>query len=423
MYHSVRGMRDILPAEAVRWNYIAEQCASVFALYGYLPIHTPVIEETALFERSIGAGTDIVDKEMFTFADRKGRSLTLRPEGTAGIVRAVIEHRLVGQNETGRFYYQGPMYRYERPQKGRQREFHQIGAELIGADEPFADWEIMAVALDMLKRLEISAYTLSVNSVGCAQCRPSFVREFTGYLRHKRTDLCEDCQRRFTVNPLRILDCKTVHDAAYVRKGPRISDFLCGPCNDHFLSVKQLLDFSRTPFLEDPFQVRGLDYYTGTTFEIKAEALGAQDAVAAGGRYNELIGELGGAQIPAVGFAAGVERLAACIDEKYFKKREYGSRVYLAILGEESLPYGISIAQRLRSKEVGLLMESPRRSLKAHLRRANTLGCERVLIVGSREMEGRQVIVRNMASQKQDVVEQDELEGYLGGNSAKGCKP
>ena len=418
-YKSIRGTRDILPEEVKKWQYLEKVAREIFQKYGYEEVRTPIFEVTELFQRSIGEDTDIVIKEMYTFLDKKGRSLTLRPEGTAGIIRAVIENNLYRQKRIARLYYLGPMYRYERPQKGRQREFYQIGAELIGPDNPASDIEIITLTLELFHVLGLKNLVLYLNSVGCPRCRAKYRESLKDYFKNKIKMMCTDCQRRYSLNPMRILDCKEKEDRAYIEKSPKISDYLCQDCQEQFEKVKEYLHFLKIDYSLDPYMVRGLDYYTKAAFEIKYEGLGAQDTLAAGGRYDRLVRDLGGPDLPAVGFALGVERVLEVIDrEKISLPSGTPTDVYVVTLGEEALKESIKLIRELRRENLKVLNDFNPTSLKAQLRQADKWKAKFALIIGEEELSGKRAIVRNMNTGRQEIVPFSELKEYLLRNSS-----
>ena len=413
-YESIRGTRDILPEEAKKWQYLERVARDIFQKYGYEEVRTPIFEVTELFQRSIGEDTDIVTKEMYTFLDKKGRSLTLRPEGTAGIIRAVIENNLYRQKRIARLYYLGPMYRYERPQKGRQREFYQIGAELIGPDNPASDVEIITMVQDLFHVLGLKNLILYLNSVGCPRCRAEYRESLKDYFKDKIKTMCTDCQRRYPLNPMRILDCKEKEDRIYIEKSPKISDYLCPECREQFEKVKEYLNFLKIDYSLDPYMVRGLDYYTKAAFEIKYEGLGAQDTLAAGGRYDRLVRDLGGPDLPAVGFALGVERVLEAVDREKISLPSSGQTdVYVAALGEEALKESIKLMRELRQENLKVLNDFNPTSLKAQLRQADKWRAKFALIIGQEELSEKRAIVRNMKTGGQEIVPFSELKKYL----------
>ena len=302
----IRGFKDILPGEVEKWQYVESEARRVFGLFGFLELRIPVLERTELFARSIGEATDIVGKEMYTFPDRDGDSLTLRPEATTSIMRAYLENGLNVKEPVGKYYFIGPMFRYERPQKGRYRQFHQIDAEILGVEEPRADAEILVMLMRFLSGLALKNLNLQINSLGDTACRGPYRGEIQKFLRSKSEALCEDCQRRLDTNPLRVFDCKKEGCQAQLAGAPVVLDFLCADCRRHFEQVKGLLDELRLPYAVNPRMVRGLDYYTRTAFEVVAGDLGAQNAVCGGGRYDGLAEEIVGPSVPAIGFAIGV---------------------------------------------------------------------------------------------------------------------
>jgi len=413
-YKHIRGTRDILPQEVKKWQYLEGVAREIFKKYGYEEVRTPIFELTELFQRSIGEDTDIVSKEMYTFTDRKGRSLTLRPEGTAGVIRAIIENNLYRQRRITRLYYMGPMYRYERPQEGRQREFYQIGAELVGPDSPWSDIEIITLVWDFFSSLRLKKLVLYLNSVGCQRCRPNYRESLKKYFEDKIGMMCLDCQRRFSLNPMRILDCKEERDRTYIKNSPKITDYLCQECQEQFERVKGYLEFLKIAYSLDPYMVRGLDYYTKVAFEIKYEGLGAQDTLAAGGRYDRLVQDLGGPDLPAVGFALGMERVLVALErEKISLAADVRSDVYVAVVGEEALRESIKLVRELRNENLRVLNDFNSLSLKAQLRQADRLKVKFALIIGQEEISKRKAILRNMKTGAQELVPFSEVKSFL----------
>jgi len=413
-YESIRGTRDILPPEVRKWQYLEKTAREIFQKYGYEEIRTPIFEVTELFQRSIGEDTDIVTKEMYTFLDKKGRNLCLRPEGTAGVIRAVIENNLYRQSRLVRLYYLGPMFRYERPQKGRQREFYQIGAELIGGDSPTSDIEIITLVWEFFDALGLRNLALYLNSVGCLRCRIGYRESLKEYFKDKIKMMCADCQRRYSLNPMRILDCKEEEDRRQIKKAPKISDYLCQECREQLEKVKDYLDFLGIHYSLDPYMVRGLDYYTKATFEVKYGGLGAQDTLAAGGRYDRLVHDLGGPDLPAVGFALGVERVLEAIKKEEISLPSPGQLdVYVAALGEAALRESLKIIRELRHENLKVLNDFDPGSLKAQLRQADKLKARFALIIGPEELSRKTAIVRNMNTGGQEIVPFSELKDHL----------
>ena len=393
MIKGIRGMRDILPPDTARWQWVESVAREVFDLYGYREIRLPLLERTELFARSIGEETDIVAKEMYTFADRKGESLTLRPEATASVLRAVLENRLDKGAGVKKLYTMGPMFRYERPQKGRFRQFYQINCEAFGGEAPELDVEVILLLLTILKRLLLGDMRLLINSLGCPECQVKFKAALGLFLINKE-DLCDDCRRRRTTNPLRVLDCKSANCQVILRGAPVMRDYLCADCAAHHARVLELLDRFNVAYKEQPRLVRGLDYYTRTAFEVVAVGLGAQDAVAGGGRYNGLARELGGPDIPAIGFAIGEDRLLEVMPSNL--GQDMRPRVFVAALGEPARERAFTLVQDLRRKDLAAEMDFEGRSLKAQMTLADRLGATFVVILGERELASGVAQVRPM---------------------------
>lgn len=398
---AVRGMKDILPPESDRWQWVETQAREVFALYGYREMRLPLLERTELFARSIGADTDIVAKEMYTFIDRHGDSLTLRPEATAQVVRAFLENRLEKGAGVKKYFLIGPMFRYERPQKGRYRQFHQINCEALGSDAPELDAEVILMLWDLLRRLGLGALTLLINSLGCPECQVDFKARLKIFL-FSREGWCDDCLRRREVNPLRVLDCKSKTCQELLKTAPVLKDCLCEACDRHYSRVLGLLTRFGVVFEEQPRLVRGLDYYTRTAFEVTAANLGAQDAVAGGGRYNGLTRELGGPDLPGLGFAIGEDRLMEILPSEAHRNARGG--VFLAALGPAAQERGLVLLQELRGGGLAAEMDFDGRSLKAQLSQADRLGARWVVILGDRELAAGESVVRDMRTGSQESV-------------------
>ena len=398
----IRGFKDILPGEVEKWQFVESEARRVFGLFGFLELRIPILERTELFARSIGEATDIVGKEMYTFPDRDGDSLTLRPEATTSIMRAYLEHGLNVKEPVGKYYFIGPMFRYERPQKGRYRQFHQIDAEILGVQEPQADAEILVMLMRFLGGLALKNLNLQINSLGDPACRGPYRDEIQKFLRGKSERLCEDCQRRVETNPLRVFDCKKEECQAQLADAPVVVDFLCPDCRQHFKQVKDLLDELRLPYAVNPRMVRGLDYYTRTAFEVVAGNLGAQNAVCGGGRYDGLAEQIGGPSIPAIGFAIGFDRLVMLLpEEKNFLRY---ADVFLAALGEDAQRKGFTLAQELRDAGVWVEIDYEGKSLKSQMRKADRLKTPWVVILGEEELKKNRVILRDMATKAQEEV-------------------
>jgi len=407
---AIRGMRDLLPPETGRWQGVETIAREVFSLYGYREMRLPCLERTELFARSIGQDTDIVAKEMYTFTDRHGESLTLRPEATAQVVRAVLENRLEKGGGVKKFYTLGPMFRYERPQKGRYRQFHQINCEALGLDSPDLDAEVILMLLDMLRRFGLVQLRLLINTLGCPDCQPEFKERLRTFLL-EHEGWCEDCLRRRVTNPLRVLDCKSQRCQELLKAAPVMRDCLCEVCRGHYARVIGLLERFRVNFEEQPRLVRGLDYYTRTAFEVTAVGLGSQDAVAGGGRYNGLARELGGPDLPAIGFAIGEDRLLEVLPAEAGEIQE--DKVFLAALGAEARDQALGLLQALREKGLAAEMDFEDRSLKAQLTLADRLGAAFAVILGERELETGEALVRRMATGFQELVPLDDLVASL----------
>jgi histidyl-tRNA synthetase len=400
---AVKGTRDILPDEVSAWHRVEAAARDLFARYGYREIRTPIFEETELFARGIGAETDIVAKEMYTFDDRDGSSLTLRPEATAGIVRAVIEHNLMNTDPALKVYALGPMFRRERPQKGRYRQFHQVDVEAFGIAQPSIDVEIVEVSLAYLEACGLAGWQLVLNSVGDAKCRPAYVETLRAALRENVSRLCADCQRRTETNPLRVLDCKVPEDQAVIEALPRIADHLCAECRDHFAEVRRELELLGVPYRSSHRLVRGLDYYTRTTFEVTSGELGAQNSVLGGGRYDGLVKELGGPDLTGIGFALGMERLVMILPAAEGERR---CDVFIAPLEKAALDRALLLQRRLRRAGLRVLMEHEGRGLKSQMKRADKLQARFVAILGKDEIAKGVWTVRDMAASTQQDVEE-----------------
>ncbi|MBC2711447.1 MAG: histidine--tRNA ligase [Desulfosarcina sp.] len=399
----IRGFKDILPGETELWQHIERMAVSLFEDFGYREIRIPIMEKTELFSRSIGEDTDIVEKEMYTFPDRKGNLLTLRPEATASICRSYIQHKMYAQDPVRKFYTIGPMFRRERPQKGRYRQFYQIDAEIFGVEAPYADVELIFLLRTLFDRLNVTDTTAHVNSLGCPVCRPRFKEALSKLLADAAPSLCSDCMRRKDRNPFRVLDCKVPGCREAISGAPSIIDYLCDDCRVHFSTVTDTLAHLGVPFKVDKQLVRGLDYYTRTAFEIQTGALGAQSAIAGGGRYDELIESLGGPQIPAIGFAIGLDRLAEIVSLNT-PAAVRTPDLFIAALGERAKKLAFEWSTALGLKGIGATMEYGDKSLKAQMKQANRLGAGGVLIVGETELESGAVVLRNMATKTQSEV-------------------
>jgi histidyl-tRNA synthetase len=409
MIKAVKGMRDILPPSSTAWNQVEAIARELFRTYNYQEIRTPIVEETALFARGVGEETDIVSKEMYTFEDRDGSSLTLRPEATASVMRAHIEHRLDQIPGLQKLYYIGPMFRRERPQKGRYRQFYQIGAEAIGSESPAVDAEVIEMVVELLRRVGLTGFQLYLNSVGDANCRPQYVELLKQELRDVAPRLCGDCQRRAETNPLRVLDCKVPEDQPIIDALPSIQDHLCPACQAHFNTVRAHLDDRGIPYEVRPRMVRGLDYYMRTTFEIVHGALGAQNSVLGGGRYDGLAEALGSrVPAPGIGFSIGEDRLVMSAEQEHPDAYKSQLDLYIAPIGAAAERHSAQLARELRaaSRSVELGLDS---KLKRSLELANKMGARFALIVGDNEITAGQYILKNMQSGEQETVARDQL--------------
>jgi histidyl-tRNA synthetase len=396
---AINGFKDILPEDALRWQQIENTARDIFERFGMREIRMPILEKTELFARSIGEATDIVEKEMYSFVDK---GLTMRPEATASLLRAFIEHGLHVQQPVQRLYTIGPMFRHERPQKGRLRQFHQMDAEIIGATEPQVDAELMAMGQLLLTTLGLTV-SLEINSLGCPTCRPDFRTRLIEYLEKQKNELCDDCKRRLTTNPLRVLDCKSRHCKALVQDAPSILDSLCPDCEEHFAGVEKSLKLLGVTYTKNRFMVRGLDYYTRTTFEFITGDLGAQAAVGAGGRYDGLIEKLGGPKLPGIGFAMGIERLVLLLEQqKDTPELKTTADIFIAALGEKAAEYSSVLVNDLRALGLKAAMDYSGRSLKAQMKQAGRTNSRFTLIVGDNELEQKEAVLRNMQTQEQD---------------------
>jgi histidyl-tRNA synthetase len=406
---SIKGTKDILPREAKDWQRAESVSRNIFELYGYKEIRTPVFEATELFEKGTGQTSDIVIKEMYTFTDKGGRSITLRPEYTPSVVRAIIEHRLYLQPDPMRFYYIGPMFRYDKPQKGRYRQFHQADIEVFGESDPAIDAEIVEMADRLLNSLNVPETEILVNSVGCEKCRPAYLEGLRRAAAAVSASLCSDCQRKVGTNPLRIFDCKVKTCQDLSRRFPRIIDSLCSECEDHFRRFRAYLDLYQIPFRVEPRLVRGIDYYTKTTFEFTTSRLGAQNAVLGGGRYDNMMKEFGGPDLCGIGFALGMERLlsVAGMEEK---ADEY---LYLAYLGDGAKREAIALARYLRGQGVECLLEFRGKGLKTQLGRASKLEAAWTLIVGEEEVRTGRYQLKEMKSGRQREAGKEEIVNIL----------
>jgi len=402
--NGVKGFNDILPGEVEKWQHIEATARRVFELYGLSEIRIPILEKTELFQRSIGDATDIVEKEMYSFEDKGGNRVTMRPEGTASVMRAFIEHKLHALDPVQRLYYMGPMFRYERPQKGRYRQFHQIGAEVTGVAHATVDAQVLTMLTHFFAELGLAEPTLQINSLGCPCCRPVYREALKGFLLSRIELLCEDCDRRYQTNPLRALDCKSPGCQEATKGAPAMLEYLCPDCAEHFAATRNLLDLVGTKYAINERMVRGLDYYTRTTFEMVTTLLGSQSAVAAGGRYDGLISELGGPALPGIGFAIGVERIALLLADKEFARRP---DLFIAALGEPAHALAFRLMTELQRAGCAVEIDYEGKSLKSQMRRADKFKSRFTLIVGGDELDRGSAPLKEMDGGTQDEVALD----------------
>lgn len=402
---ALRGTQDILPDNIYKWNHVESVIKELCALYGYSEIRTPMFEDTKLFLRGIGDTTDVVAKEMYTFEDRGGRSITLRPENTAAVVRSYLEHKLYGDQQVHKLFYIGSMFRYDRPQAGRYREFHQFGVEVLGASSPAADAEVINLAYTLFKTLGLKELELHINSIGDYKCRPIYRQKLIEFFEEKEDQLCDDCQARLHKNPLRILDCKEDSCRRASAGAPKITDYLCDECEKKLEAVKRYLAALEIPYSVDSRLVRGLDYYTNTAFEIQYPPLGAQSAICGGGRYDGLVEDVGGPSTPGIGFAVGLERLLLALEmQKLIPEPANRKKVYIVTLGEDAIVEGIKIQQHLRDKGVIAEIDLQDRSIKGQMKQAGKNNAEYTVIIGANEMEKKEAAVKNMENGKQQDI-------------------
>jgi len=405
LFQAPRGTTDLLPEEQKYWRYIESKAVALAGNYGYGRIDTPLFEASELFIRSVGQGTDIVEKEMYTFEDRGGDSVTLRPEGTAPVCRAYLEHGMHNLPQPVRLYYFCPVFRYERPQAGRFRQHHQFGVEVLGDADPSVDAEVIELAWRLMGSLGLRDTELLVNSIGDSQCRPDYIAELRSYYSGHQDQLCPECRIRLERNPLRLLDCKVETCRALGDGGPRSADHLCQPCQDHWNSLRGYLDAIGIPYQIDHRLVRGLDYYTRTVFEVQPREGGAQSTIVGGGRYDGLIQGLGGRPTPGIGFATGMERMALNLKHSGVEVPEEPAPKYLvANVGEGARPAALELAAQLRSAGVGAILSSGSRALRGQMRQANALGIPYAVILGDDEIQRGEVVVRDMRASTQETI-------------------
>jgi len=399
---AIKGIKDILPKDSPVWHRVELTARRIFECFGFCEIRVPIMEKTSLFQRGIGETTDIVEKEMYTFRDRDDELLTLRPEATASVIRAYIEHNLSASDPVTRLYTMGPMFRRERPQKGRFRQFHQIDVELFGDESPASDAEVIFMLMHFLQSLNIENLSLEINSLGCKACRPVFSRAVVDYLKGQESSLCPDCRRRMDVNPLRVFDCKVESCGSVIAGAPRILDFLCADCLEHFSRVKSYLNELKLTYEINPRMVRGLDYYTRTAFEVKSGELGAQNSLAGGGRYNGLLEQIGGKSIPAIGFAGGFERLLLALEEENVSLGKAPvPDVFVIPMGAAAFEFILPYLNELRKAGVFAELDPDKHSFKAQLKAADNRQARYALIVGETELAQKSAVLKDLNSGEQ----------------------
>ncbi|PNR91064.1 histidyl-tRNA synthetase [Petrotoga sp. HWH.PT.55.6.1] len=405
-YTRIKGTKDIFGEEVKYWEYIENTAKKLFKIYGYKEIRTPLIEKTDLFSRGIGQETDIVQKEMYTFDDKKGRSLTLRPEGTASVARAYIENSLITFGSPQKLFYMGPMFRYEKPQAGRYREFYQIGAEIFGTDHPLADAELITFVYDFFNKLKLSNFKVKINNIGTFESREKYKEVLKTYYQPLLPNLCEDCQRRFNTNIMRLLDCKIDVEAA--KNAPPILDYLDEESHEHFNNLQKYLKAYNVPYQVDPKIVRGLDYYTKTAFEVEHSDLGEQAVIAGGGRYDDLVEQLEGPKTPGVGFAIGIERVIEALKRENVEvESESKIDVYIAFQGEKGEMAAVTLTKELRKKGINTFLNISKRNLSGQFKHANRLNAKYVVVLGDEEISRDIVTIKNMKSGEQTQIERN----------------
>lgn len=415
-----RGTKDVLPSESYKWHYLERIIREITELFGYKEVRTPVFEHTELFVRGVGDTTDIVQKEMYTFLDKGNRSITLKPEGTAGVVRAYIEHGLHNLAQPIKMYYITPVFRYENPQAGRLRQHHQFGVEVFGAKEASIDGEIIALAMELFHRLGLKELELNINSIGCPNCRPRYHEVLKKYLEDHLDELCQTCNTRYEKNPLRILDCKNKECGVIVKDAPIILDYLCQECSTHFEELQSFLSAANIDYKVNPMIVRGLDYYTKTVFEIISNQIGAQGTVCGGGRYDGLVKECGGPDTPGAGFGLGLERLLLALESQNLEIPQQEARdVYVVTIGQQARYKAFELLQVMRSNNILADMDHVGRSVKAQFKYADKANVSWVCILGEEELQNNQIKVRSMKDGSEELVSQDKVIDYL--KSKKGA--
>lgn len=409
-----KGTKDMMPDQAYKWHYLEKKFAEICEKYGFMEIRTPVFEHTELFKRGVGDTTDIVQKEMYTFNDLGNRSITLRPEGTSPVVRAYVEHKEFAGIQPNKYYYNIPCFRYEKPQSGRLREFHQFGVETFGSSDMMADAEIIAIGYEFIKEMGITDVELRINSVGCPECRKKHREALKDFLAPKYDELCDTCKGRFNTNPMRILDCKSPIDRELVKGAPMMLDFLCDDCREAFEDLKKNLEAMGIEYVVDPKIVRGLDYYTKTAFEFVTTKIGAQGTICGGGRYDGLVEEIGGPSTPGVGWGMGKERILMTMEACGSKIEEpVGADVFIAFMGERGKAAGLRLMSELRSKGLKVQMDVMGRNLKNQFKHANRVNAKKTVVIGDNELDENKLTIKDMATAEQVEVPFDKIADEL----------
>ena len=414
MIKAPRGTHDILPSETYRWHQVEEQIKKICKEFGYKEIRTPMFESTELFERGVGDTTDVVQKEMYTFLDKGGRSITLKPEGTSPIVRSFVENSVYANPQPTKLYYMYPCFRYEKPQAGRLREFHQFGIEVFGSPTPSIDAEVISLAMSLLDRLGVTGIELNINSIGCPVCRKEYNEKLKDYFRPHLGELCETCGERFEKNPLRILDCKCESCKKIAKNAPMLIDHICEECSTHFESLKKYLEIMEIPYNVDATIVRGLDYYTKTVFEIISRNEGSEGTICGGGRYDGLVSEIGGPEMPGVGFGMGLERLLLVLESiKKLPENDENPDIFIANIGERADVFVQKLIYELRKDGISAERDYLSRSVKAQMKYANKLFANFAAVIGDDDIENNRINVKNMATGESEDVSFSELSEYL----------
>ncbi|SHH13992.1 histidine--tRNA ligase [Tepidibacter thalassicus] len=409
-----RGTKDVLPVDSYKWIYVENLFRKVCNLFGYEEIRTPIFEHTELFKRGVGETTDIVQKEMYSFQDNGGREITLKPEGTAGAVRAFIENKLYANTQPTKLYYITPCFRYERPQAGRLRQFHQFGVEVFGSESPSIDSEVMALAMEFFKRVGLQKLELRINSIGCPSCRREYNKKLKEYLSEKLDKLCKTCQDRYERNPLRILDCKNETCKLEIENAPLMIDNICDDCKEHFEKVKNYLDSMGVEYTVDPKIVRGLDYYTKTAFEIISNDIGAQSTVCGGGRYDGLVEELGGPKISGIGFGMGIERLLLTLENNNIQiPKKDGIDIFIVTIGQKAENESFKILKKLRENNISCDKDHIGRSVKAQFKYSNKVNAKFTIVLGDDEIDKDVASLKNMETSEQIEIKLSEIVDVL----------